>query len=267
MTQIMMATNRQGGGEPYDDHPSLSASLEDFEHSPRSPLFGLPSQHSGFRSEESDSEDGPASEVSGEPWSPPAWRQKNAAGGWYQHQPYPQDNNLLRASASASRSRGTSPIYDSAQEEEGDTTLAAKIPLPRGSMSPVKERSPTRSLEKDPVPPDPPSHPQGAQDAASDAGDTEDASIVPLNSNNCVLPNPRYLNTIADLPKTFVSRCAQRFNNVPSRSKQPCIGYEHTSITCRNRGARSPPPSRSSFLPTHCFACLHKRLFNNQSQI
>lgn len=40
----------------FDAHPSLQASLEDFEHDERSPVFGLPSQHSGFRSEDSEVE-------------------------------------------------------------------------------------------------------------------------------------------------------------------------------------------------------------------
>lgn len=183
----------------YDDHPSLSASLEDFEHSPRSPVFGLPSQHSGFKSEESESEDEPASEVSGEPWSPPAWRQKNTAGGWYQHQPYPQDINLLKASASAANSRGTSPKYESAQEEEGDITLAAKIPLPRGSASPVKERSPTRSPERDLGSSSPSPYPEGGQDFAQKFGETEEAVAVPENQNNCVLHISLLLLNITDV--------------------------------------------------------------------
>ena len=172
-----MATNRMGTSphEIYDDHPSLSASLEDFEHSDRSPVFGLPSQHSGFKSEESESEEEAVSE---EPWSPPAWRQQNAAGGWYRHQPYPQDKNLLKASVSASRSRGTSPQYESAQEEEGDITVPANIPLPRGSMSPVKGRSPS------------PSYPEKEQDFGlkfEEAEEAEETAAAPENTNNCVL--------------------------------------------------------------------------------
>ena len=171
-----MATNRMGTSphEIYDDHPSLSASLEDFEHNDRSPVFGLPSQHSGFKSEESESESEEA--VSEEPWSPPAWRQQNAAGGWYRHQPYPQDKNLLKASASASRSRGTSPQYESAQEEEGDVTVPANIPLPRGSMSPVKERSPSPSP-----------YPEKGQDFAQKFQEAEETEAAPENTNNCVL--------------------------------------------------------------------------------
>ena len=124
----------------FDDHPSISASLEDFEHNERSPTFGLPSQHSGFKSEESEPDMDSNSEG---PWSPPAWKKQSPAVGWYRHQPYAQHSHArLTASMSPSRSRGTSPQYESAPEEEGETTLAANIPLPRGSMSPVKEQSP-----------------------------------------------------------------------------------------------------------------------------
>lgn len=125
--------------DALDNHPSLSASLEDFEHNDRSPTFGLPSQHSGFKSEESEPEGDSTSEG---PWSPPAWRRQTNDAGWYQHQPYAQESRLLRPSKSPSRSRTTSPRYQSAKEDEGDTILPANIPLPRGSMSPVKEQSP-----------------------------------------------------------------------------------------------------------------------------
>ncbi len=188
----MMAANHQGSPQLCDDHPSLSASLEDFEQSPRSPVFGLPSQHSGFKSEESDSEDEPTSELSGEPWSPPAWRQQKTAGGWYQHQPYPQDKNLVKASVSASRSRGTSPKYESAQEDEGDITLAAKVPLPRGSVSPVKERSPSVAPEDESAWPSPSPYPEGEEEFSPTFGHTEQAVAVPENSNNCGLQIRRY---------------------------------------------------------------------------
>lgn len=139
-----MATGRMDKiDQVFDDHPSLSASLEDFEHHEnRSPLFGLPSQHSGFKSDESEAD---AESNSEGPWSPPAWRQPNPAGGWYRHQPYPQKNQSLKPPASASRSRDTSPQYESAREDEEDLTIPANIPLPRGSLSPVKERSPSPS--------------------------------------------------------------------------------------------------------------------------
>ncbi|KAL8920084.1 MAG: hypothetical protein Q9208_006437 [Pyrenodesmia sp. 3 TL-2023] len=125
----------------FDDHPSLAASLEDFEHNDRSPTFGLPSQHSGFKSDESEPEGDSTSEG---PWSPPAWRRQTADAAWYRHQPYTQNHRLLRPSISPSHSRTTSPNYQGAKEaEEGDTIQAANIPLPRGSMSPTKEQSPS----------------------------------------------------------------------------------------------------------------------------
>ena len=188
MTQVIMAANRQESPQIYDDHPSLSASLEDFEHSPRSPVFGLPSQHSGFKSDESESEDEPASEISGEPWSPPGWRQGNPVVGWDQRQSYTTDSNPLKTSASASCSRGTSPRYESAHEEDGDITLAAKTPLPKGSVSPVKERSPSRSPEKGPASPSPSPYPEGGQDFGQKFGEAEEAVVVPAGSNNCLLP-------------------------------------------------------------------------------
>ncbi|KAL8952157.1 MAG: hypothetical protein Q9222_001911 [Ikaeria aurantiellina] len=122
--------------DAFDDHPSLSASLEDFE---RSPTFGLPSQHSGFKSEESEVEGDSNSEG---PWSPPAWRRPAAEAGWYRHQPYAQDNRHQDPSISPSHSRDTSPQYQSVNEDNGDTILPANIPLPRGSVSPLKEQSP-----------------------------------------------------------------------------------------------------------------------------
>lgn len=135
----------------FDDQASLSGSLGDFSESDnqQSPLVGLPSQHSGFRasvqpegSEEQD-EDDAASDVS--PWSPPAWRQPTSAGGWYRHQPYSQDVERLKSQThSAHGSRGTSKDHESPIGiDDEDATLAAKIPLPKGSLSPTRD-SPTR---------------------------------------------------------------------------------------------------------------------------
>ncbi|KAL8798603.1 MAG: hypothetical protein Q9182_006538 [Xanthomendoza sp. 2 TL-2023] len=131
--------------DAFDDHPSLAASLEDFEHNDRSPTFGMPSQHSGFKSEESEPECDSNSEG---PWSPPAWRRQVADAGWYRHQPYAQNSRHLKPSTSPSRSRHTSPQYQSAHEDEGDTILPANIPLPRGSISPAKEQSPSPEVEQ-----------------------------------------------------------------------------------------------------------------------
>lgn len=137
----------------FDDHPSLSASLEDFEEQNRSPLFDLPSQHSGFKSELEASDAGADAEAessNGEPWSPPGFKRHSRAGsGWFRHDPYDTKSRLdLRPSLSPSRSRQTSPEYQDALEPEDDYTLPANIPLPAGIDSPVKERSP----EPEPIP-------------------------------------------------------------------------------------------------------------------
>ncbi|KAI4086025.1 MAG: hypothetical protein Q9206_002710 [Seirophora lacunosa] len=156
--------------EAFDDHPSLSASLEDFEHNDRSPTFGLPSQHSGFKSDESDPEVDCASDG---PWSPPAWRRQTADAAWYRHQPYAQNCRLLKPSKSPSRSRTTSPRYQKAEEAEGDTILPASIPLPRGSMSPAKEQSPS-----------PEAAPQHANNFEGEApSDFRDATSAVANNN------------------------------------------------------------------------------------
>ncbi|KAH8699293.1 hypothetical protein BGW36DRAFT_426959 [Talaromyces proteolyticus] len=137
----------------FDDHPSLSASLEDFAASNRrSPLLDLPSQHSGFRSEDSDDgRPGPQ-----ERWSPPALRRPESLAGsqWYRHAPY--DHLHMKPTLlqhSAPQSREASPQYEDAREapplpsqlrnpiDLGDITLAANVPLPPGTDSPLKGRS------------------------------------------------------------------------------------------------------------------------------
>ncbi|KAJ5173390.1 hypothetical protein N7492_005983 [Penicillium capsulatum] len=144
----------------FDDHPSLEASLEDFENnSRRSPLFGLPSQHSGFRSEESDGED--EDPPPPEPrWSPPGLRQHDYVpdSGWYRHQPYPRDKRAINErlhlkptvglNLSPSQSREPSPQYEDAlegpREDRGsDDTVAANVPLPIGADTPQTGRSPS----------------------------------------------------------------------------------------------------------------------------
>jgi len=185
----LMATERINSlDRMFDSHPSLSASLESMEN--RSPVFGLPSQHSGFKLEDSEADVESNSE---EPWSPPAWRNQHAAGGWYRHQPYLQQNSKLKPSASPSHSRGTSPQYEDARENEGETIIPANIPLPRGSMSPTKEQSPS-----------PQPCAGGAQDfETQDFGQQyapveEPTSKAPENANNCVDPFPRLLGTDTD---------------------------------------------------------------------
>ncbi|KAL2794687.1 hypothetical protein BJX66DRAFT_191092 [Aspergillus keveii] len=148
----------------FDDHPSLDASLEDFENTSnahRSPLFGLPSQHSGFRSEESENEDEDAT-PQGDRWSPPGFRRyDNVPGsGWYRHQPYNRIIDHERfglkptVGVSPSQSREPSPQYEDAPEapmagtrslsaETADVTVAANVPLPPDADSPMKGRSPS----------------------------------------------------------------------------------------------------------------------------
>ncbi|KAI4221263.1 MAG: hypothetical protein L6R36_007025 [Xanthoria steineri] len=154
--------------DTFDDHPSLSASLEDFEPNDRSPNFGMPSQQSGFKSEESEPEGDSNSEG---PWSPPAWRKQVADAGWYRHQPYAQENHHLKPSISPSRSRRTSPPCRSAKDEEGDTILPANIPLPRGSISPIKGQSPS---------------PEGAQASRDHTEEHEQPVIAHPSSNNYI---------------------------------------------------------------------------------
>ncbi|THC90288.1 hypothetical protein EYZ11_010243 [Aspergillus tanneri] len=148
----------------FDDHPSLDASLEDFENnsnSHQSPIFGLPSQHSGFRSEESDGEDEDATPHV-ERWSPPGFRRYDyvQGSGWYRHQPYSRkidhDRLALKPTVGLSRSqsREPSPQYEDALEghtavnrstsaDTGDVTIAANVPLPADADSPQKGRSPS----------------------------------------------------------------------------------------------------------------------------
>lgn len=170
----------------FDDHPSLDASLEDFENNSnahRSPTFGLPSQHSGFRSEESEAEteDRPG----GERWSPPGFRGHDyvQGSGWYRHQPYQRkldrDRVVLKPTVglSPSQSREQSPQFEDAREapaagklgdvRPGDVTVAANVPLPTETGTPPKRRSPS---------PSPP---------AQAGPETEGLDFGPDNLSNC----------------------------------------------------------------------------------
>ncbi|QIW99419.1 hypothetical protein AMS68_004937 [Peltaster fructicola] len=122
-----------------DSHPSIDASLEDFEAHNFSPTYRDEFQYSEPGSHYNDTSPSMSSRRS---TSPPAWRK--AGSGWFKHPP------LLQPSI-ASRSKDPSPEYYSADEEseagEGDTTLGispAKIPLPE---SPVCGRSPSPTPE------------------------------------------------------------------------------------------------------------------------
>ncbi|KLJ10094.1 hypothetical protein EMPG_09906 [Blastomyces silverae] len=115
----------------FDEHPSLTASLEDFEDSSRpSPLLDLPSQHSGFQSEDINDRDrdrdrDPDTDI---------------------------DSNLKPTyDCSPLRSREVSPQYEDAlekplvtgEDDPADLTIPANIPLPAGVDSPQKGRSPS----------------------------------------------------------------------------------------------------------------------------
>ncbi|CAG8931445.1 unnamed protein product [Penicillium salamii] len=144
----------------FDDHPSLDASLEDFESNTnphRSPMFQLPSQHSGFRSEESDGEDELEDPVQ-DRWSPPGFQHEYEKGrAWYTHQPYmrkgdPHLKPTIGLSVSPSQSREPSPQYEDALEDPvkrgdratpGDISVAANVPLPAGADTPLHGRSPS----------------------------------------------------------------------------------------------------------------------------
>ena len=118
----------------FDDHPSLAASLEDFETpgTGSEPRFNFYSIRNPDVETDSDSTG---------PWSPPAWRR--AGSGWFQH-----DTSRLAAlpspsytRSSPSRSQEASPLDDGG---DGDITLPANVPLPG---SPEKGRSPSPSPE------------------------------------------------------------------------------------------------------------------------
>jgi hypothetical protein len=183
----------------FDDHPSLDASLADFEPGSAdlepSPRFNLyPSVHSGFRSDDSDSEK--AESHSGGGYSPPAWRRaKNGSrsSGFWNRSDDPLHGAGFLGKRSRRSSRDSSPEYESADEGE-DATLAAALRtrLPTGSLSPEKQRSPS---------PDP--YPTGGGDFGRTCGELKKESYdekvalpsppaapVPSahdNSNNCTL--------------------------------------------------------------------------------
>ena len=145
----------------FDDHPSLDASLEDFEsNTQRSPMFGLPSQHSGFRSEDSEGEEGEVEDPVHDRWSPPGFQHEYVqSSGWYRHQPYLRKGNphqlkpTIGLSVSPSQSREPSPQYEDALEgpakgrgdraTPGDISVAANVPLPAGADTPLHGRSPS----------------------------------------------------------------------------------------------------------------------------
>lgn len=212
-TVVMPPSHRDHLQSTFDDHPSLAASLEDFESSSEtqsSPTLQIPSQHSGFRSGVTDFDSEPESSDSAGPWSPPAWRKP--ASGWFQNNPRLGTASMAEPYRSPARSRDSSPLHGfphAPNPEEPDVMLPAEVPLPG---SPTKHRSPSPS-------------PEPQEDCGQDAaGDTnEDMQHV----NNC-----RITNIIRSLQfnrnALLTSHCIQtsdspyvlRFNKEPLPSKQ-----------------------------------------------
>ncbi|OHF00236.1 hypothetical protein CORC01_04425 [Colletotrichum orchidophilum] len=117
-------------------------------------LFGHPSHHSSFRSDDAESDLGPDPEnsVSAGGYSPPAWRRlgngSRDSGFWR------RSDDLLGAFSpqhhghhqgfGGFKSRESSPEYDSdGDESESVLRRAMRTRLPTGSMSPDKARSPS----------------------------------------------------------------------------------------------------------------------------
>ena len=129
----------------FESHPSLSASLEDFEHDEKQgPMIRLPSHHSGFR--EDSSEAGNDSTSDG-PWSPPGWKGTVSSNGWYRHNPYLKELPLKRLSKPNSGLQSRDRASHSPAFDDDDPTLPMNIPLPRGSRSPEKGFSASPSPE------------------------------------------------------------------------------------------------------------------------
>ncbi|KAG9581894.1 hypothetical protein KCU86_g16827, partial [Aureobasidium melanogenum] len=125
----------------YESHPSVDASMEDFEFRTNSPEFLRPDSHARIQFMSPTASD--YSEAATQPdidggWSPPAWRK--AGSGWFKH--HLQQTGLMSPYGSRECSpeeyrKGLTP-YD----DDEDILVAAGIPLP---ISPLKGRSPEPS--------------------------------------------------------------------------------------------------------------------------
>lgn len=136
-------TSRQ---HSLDSHPSLSASMDDFEPREFSPTMpDLPSQHSGFRSNGNSEYSEMSSRRS---HSPPAWRK--AGSGWFKQHPALSHNRAGFRSQESSPQHHlqTDPDGDAdGDRDDGDWTAyrtARCVPLPE---SPIKGRSPGTTPE------------------------------------------------------------------------------------------------------------------------
>lgn len=133
----------------FDPLDHLDASLQDFEPTtpppqPPHPTFGYPSQHSGFRSDDTESDLGDPVDSPGG-YSPPAWRRLgngNRDSGFWRRS---EDHRLLghfSPHIARQASRESSPELDG-PEPEDVLRAAMRTRLPTGSMSPDKRRSPS----------------------------------------------------------------------------------------------------------------------------
>ncbi|KAL9941323.1 hypothetical protein ACHAQF_005109 [Verticillium nonalfalfae] len=113
---------------------------------PPHPHFGYPSHHSGFRSDDTESDlldpvDSPGG------YSPPAWRRlgngNRDSGFW-------RKTNDILGTCPPRDSRASSPAYDDG-DLPGDDVLdrAVRTRLPTGSMSPDKRRSPSPAPKRE----------------------------------------------------------------------------------------------------------------------
>ena len=116
----------------WESHPSLSASMEDFESHALTPQLSRTQSHLQFRSPVV-SQYSDVTDDTQDSGSPPAWRK--AGTGWFKHQ---------QGLASPMRSREGSPLKDHEEHDNIDSVAdaAAEIPLPG---SPLKGRSLSRS--------------------------------------------------------------------------------------------------------------------------
>ncbi|KAK3342495.1 hypothetical protein B0H65DRAFT_427738 [Neurospora tetraspora] len=141
---------------PHPQHP---------HHHQQATPFGYPSVHSGFRSDDTESDmsdqEADGGEASHGGYSPPAWRRlgngDRSSGFWRKANSHLNDIDPLLLNGFGglggglgnggwSREFETSPEYDSMNEDDMDQDAilqkAIRTRLPTGSLSPEKERSP-----------------------------------------------------------------------------------------------------------------------------
>ncbi|KAK3402202.1 hypothetical protein B0T20DRAFT_390107 [Sordaria brevicollis] len=146
---------------PHPQHPHH----HHHHHHQQATPFGYPSVHSGFRSDDTESDmsdqEADGGEASHGGYSPPAWRRlgngDRSSGFWRKANSHLNDIDPLLLNGFGglggglgnggwSREFETSPEYDSMNEDDMDQDAilqkAIRTRLPTGSLSPEKERSP-----------------------------------------------------------------------------------------------------------------------------